>query len=463
MAILNVTFTNKITTNIPVVSVGFVPGSSDSGFNITNAADNSAILPLNQAKGNGNWYSLDALTSGVNITNFSGRVYFAYGTPWSVEGANYEPAQSPADANFYLRYDKIEMTFNGDSSDVANLTSIDYWSIPISLNSQKGGNNVPGNSVTGLLNGTTAQDIYNALAPLTSPNPVSGIPGNPGADTKPLPAVVPGSFKKFGDGPTPGTTFARIIGPSSYPAIYPLPAGIPIMPYDIFTEYLTYLVNNFGPATTTGQNVPGLGAGVIATISGKFGGVGPNVPATGPQSAQDYNLTASIDDSMNITLSGTVGSVSGTTTMVFAVNDLQNPSGIYGGNTPFTLTQGGTSTFITPQNNVYGWICGDLFSGMNIGAVGSTSTVFNPPTVDTPTMAGALSSSEWFSLPTTFFFSNMQSGFPNNFNRWAAGLQNLSQAYNFAYSDRFAHVFVSLNPATVDTLEIILEPDSITM
>jgi hypothetical protein len=459
MSTLNVTFTNNSTFETGNISVGFVPGSSDSGFNITNTADNSTINPLNTSTGNGNWYTLSDLSQGVTITNFSGRVYFAYGTPWKVIGPGYEPGQSVTDANFYLRYDKIEMTFNGNASDVANLTSIDYWSIPISMNSSLGGNPVTENAVSGLLNTTTAQDIYNALTALTN-TPASGLAGQDGPDGKPLPALVPGDFVQFGTGPEPGTTFARIIGPSSYPSVYPLPSGIPVMPYDIFTNYLTSLVINYGPATTLGASVPGLGAGTIAAISGHFGGVGPNVPATGPASAQDYNLTASIDNDMNITLSGTIGSVSGTTTMLFKASDLQNPSGIYGGNTPFYLDSSSSST--TPQNDVYGWICGDLFSGMNIGALGSTSTVFNPPTVNTPTMAGALSSSEWFGLPVTFFFGNMQQG-TQNYNQWAAALQSMSQAYNFAYSDRFAHVFVSLNPAVIDTLGIVLEPDSITM
>jgi hypothetical protein len=49
------------------------------------------------------------------------------------------------------------------------------------------------------------------------------------------------------------------------------------------------------------------------------------------------------------------------------------------------------------------------------------------------------------------------------YNQWAATLSNLSQAYNFAYSDRFAHVLVNLNPADVDTLEIVLEDGAVNM
>jgi hypothetical protein len=34
-------------------------------------------------------------------------------------------------------------------------------------------------------------------------------------------------------------------------------------------------------------------------------------------------------------------------------------------------------------------------------------------------------------------------------------MSELSDAYNFAYTDRFAHVVAPLNPAQVDTLELV--------
>ena len=138
--------------------------------------------------------------------------------------------------------------------------------------------------------------------------------------------------------------------------------------------------------------------------------------------------------------------------MVYKYSDLINPDGIYGANAPFSLDGGGSQN---PANDVYGWIAGDLFSGLNIGAVGSSTTVDG-------TMVGAMPSSQWFKISNTSLFQNLQPNNPTNYNQYAATLQGLSDAYNFAFSDRFAPVLVSLNPATVDTLQISLLPEAVT-
>ncbi|WP_035060453.1 beta-1,3-glucanase family protein [Andreprevotia chitinilytica] len=456
MASLTVQFTNNSGVDDSLVSIGFVPGASNAGFTIQNVSDQTALLPLNIASDgtypfNGNWYALSALPKGVTISAFSGRVYVAYGPEWAVEGAGYEPAQAVTDPNFYLRYDKLEMTFTGQPADVANLTSIDYWSIPLSLTTSSSGTAVQ--TVSGLLGSTTAQNVFDALNPLTTP-PVSGVTGPGGTDGAPLPALVPGDFLQYGSGPVPGTTFARLIGPSSYPPIQPV--SIPVTPYDTWQDYLQYLATTFGPGTTLGAVVPTLGNGVIATIAGQFAGVGPNPPATGPLSPQSYNLSATIDANLDITLTGTLGGISGTTTMLYKVADLTNPSGIYGGNTPYYLNGATSST--NPGNDVYGWVGGDLFSGLNIGAVGSTTIVDSG---SKSMMVGSLNSQQWFGLASSQFFAGLQSS--TYYNQWAATLAPLSQAYNFAYSDRFAAVFASLNPAKVDTLTITLEGAAVDM
>ena len=430
MTALKVIFKNNSSLPDKDVSVGFVAGSTTAAFKVSNAGDDSAILPVNQAAGDGNWYSLEKLKSGVNMENFSGRIYFSYRQTWTVPKAGYEPAQNITDVNFFLRYDKMELTFNGSPHDVADLTSIDYWSIPISLETTLNGSSVQTDN--GLKDGVTAQDVFDKLKSLTTP-PVSGL-------SNALPALVPGDFTQSSN--QPGSGFARIIGPSSYPPI----GGVPVTPYDLFENYLNYLLTNFGPSTQTGALIPGLGNGTVATVSGNFSGVGPNVPPTGPQSAQAYDLTVTIDSSKDLTLTGTVGSVSGTTTMVYKYSDLINPDGIYGANAPFSLDGGGSQN---PANDVYGWIAGDLFSGLNIGSVGSSTTIDG-------TMVGAMPSSQWFKISNTSLFKNLQPDNPTNYNQYAATLQTLSDAYNFAFSDRFAPVLVSLNPATVDTLQISL-------
>jgi len=433
MATLKVVFKNKSGVSDTLVSIGFVSGSSTAPFRISYPDPNLLqpleleVQPLNQVAGKGNWYALNDLKNGVTIENFSGRIYISYGQTWTVLNAGYEPAQNITDPNFFLRYDKMELTFNGDSTDVADLTSIDYWSIPMELETFLGKTTVQVDR--GIKTGKTSQMIYAQLNAITAVSQ-SGL-------SNALPALVPGNFTQL---PTqPGTGFARIIGPSSYPPI----GGVPVTPYNLFEEYSNYLIQNFEPNTVVGQLIPNLGNGTIALIAGQFNGVGPIVPATGPQSAQAYNLIASIDLTGTITLTGTIGSATGTTTMVYQKSDLINPSGIYGANAPFSLN-GGALQY--PANDVYGWITGDLLAGLNTGAIGSETTIDN-------TKVGAMSSSTWFTLPSSSLFSNLQSN-PAYYNQYAAVLQNLSEAYNFAYSDRFSPVLVSVNPAIVDTLQI---------
>jgi hypothetical protein len=452
MSRLTIAFTNQSNVDASEVYIGFVAGLGTQ-VSIINLQDNQPIKAVGDLNGSfpaqGNWYTLNNLSAGVGMDSFSGRIYVCYKTPWAVQYNGYEPGQSVTDPNMYLRYDKMELTFTGQPADVADLTSIDYWSIPMSLNTLKAGKVV--GSVKGLLPGVTTQKIFDELNNLTQP-PVSGVTGPGGIDGSPLPALVPGQYQQYPTGPAPGPDFARIIGPSSYPSVYPT-TGIPVMPYDLLQGYLTYLLNTFGPSTASGAVVPTLGAGVIASIAGDFAGVGTPPPASGPQSRQTYNLSATLDADLNITLNGTASGMQGNTSMLYKKGDLLNPSGIYGGNTPFYLN--GATTPTNPGNDVYGWMGGDLFSGLNIGGVGSAANIGGK-------IIGAQPSQSWFTLPVSSFFAGLQ---PDNryYNQWAAALSNLSQAYNFSYSDRFSHVLVSLNPADVDTLQIVLEDGTVNM
>ncbi|SDE26913.1 beta-1,3-glucanase family protein [Kordiimonas lacus] len=462
MAALTFTFTNNSSLPASDVHIGFVPGAG-APLDITNTNTGDAVASVYAGIGGkswaGNWYTLKDLSDGISISHFSGRIYVCYGTAWTPQYQGYEPGQAVTDPNFFLRYDKMEITFNGDPADAANLTTIDYWAIPMSLTSYGSGGKVVQQD-SGLKDGATSDQVYKELKALTTP-PASGLSGPGGDDGSPLSALVPGDFKQYGSGPKPGTNFARVIGPSSYPSVYPT-TGIPVMPYNLMEDYLVYLRDTFGPKTKAGTVVPNLGDGVIAIIKGEFAGVGPNVPASGPQSRQSYQYLATIDDGLNILLSQAEEIVSGATvryepvkgghTMLFKRDDLLNPSGIYGGNAPYYFD--GASTPMAPANNVYGWISGDVFSGISIGAVGSE-------TVTAGEMVGAMPSQKWFQLPGSLFFAGMQTKKPY-FNQWAATLAPLSDAYNFAYSDRFAHVLVSLNPANVAKLELTLEPTKLT-
>ena len=93
---------------------------------------------------------------------------------------------------------------------------------------------------------------------------------------------------------------------------------------------------------------------------------------------------------------------------------------------------------------------GDMLAGFNIGAIGSTKIVGGQ-------QVGTLDSQKWFELMD--LFSDLQDD-DRFFNQWAASLSEVTQAYNFAYTDRFAHVVTPLDPARVDTLEIVLLGDT---
>lgn len=232
------------------------------------------------------------------------------------------------------------------------------------------------------------------------------------------------------------------------------PIGFPITPYDLLEDYLQYLAATFGPGTQKDSVVPGLGDGVIATVAGQFAG-SPGSPA-GP-----YNLAAAIDNDLNLSLSSDTQGSPANTTITIKKADLINPSGIYGSN-PDNTVNGKSNTGLT--NDIYGWAIADLLGGLNIGAVGSQ-------TKNGGIMVGAMNSSTWFTLNPADMFAKLQPAEPKDgiryYNQWAAALMPLSQAYNFAFTDRFtfpgAHVQVSLDQTYVNELEIVLDDATVSM
>jgi len=398
---LRVRLINKSGLSDDTVFLGFV-GGAGCELEAVNLADNKP-LSLSQYM-SPHWYPLSALKSGIGMTKFiGGRVYVCYGAPWTFVRAGYEPSPvNPTDPDYLKRYDKMEMTYTGTEYDVADTTSIAFFSIPMELYVYKGGS--PVSSVTA----STTGKVVAALDAITSP--AKG-------------AVVSDAGK-----------FVRVIGPG----VYPPPPGLPASPYDDFQAYLRHLQETYAKTRN----------GAIAAIKGRFAGVGPN-PTTPETKPQDYDFAATIDAALNVTLTGSA-SVVGTHSLTLTKGNLIAPSGIYGANPLFSVDGGRP---IAPGNDVYGWLIGDLLSGLNIGAVGSTVT---PAGGSKP--VGEMESQQWFKLKA--YFGALQPDIPNNYNRWAATMAPLSQAYNFAYSDRFAHVVATLNPAVVDTLEIVILGDS---
>ncbi len=387
------------------VYIGFV-GGAGATLSATNAQTGAPLSLSTFASPS--WYTLDTLPAGISLSYFSGRIYIGYGAPWTFTHAGYEPnPTSAADPNYLLRFDKMELTYDGNPADVADTTSIDYFSIPLALNAYRGGLS---GTLVGSVKGPTSDVVLSALANVTATPEAAFVYSN-------------------GD-------FVRVIGPG----IYPPSPGLPASPYDNLSAYLTYIRDSYAPAHS----------GIVATIKGNFAGVGsaPTTPQTKPQA---YNFTATIDSNLDITLSGS-GTEIGSHSIVIRFADLTAPSGVYGANPAFYLDGAPSATH--PQNDIYGWMIGDLLAGFNIGAVGSTVPASGGGVV------GQMDSQTWFQM--TSFFSALQPTQPTFYNRWAAAMAPISQAYNFAYSDRFAHVTAPLNsgaPDFVDTLQIVIQPD----
>lgn len=416
-------FTNKSGITDPIW-IGF--WSTQKSTDIT-LRDGTPLKRINDNK----WYKLEELKDGVIINSFeSGQIYAAYGAEgWlpNKDGGKPSPV-NPDDPAHLLRYDYFELNYKADVNDVADLTIIDSWSIPFSLITHKNGNKME--TLNGFKDKVTAQSFYDSMVAHTTP-PQSGLPGAQSA------------------GLWNGDKFVRIIGPTAYPPI----DGRPVMSYDLFEQYLDFLVQNFGPKTAKDAVIPGLGQGVIAVLAGEYAGMKDSQdPLT---MRQNYSLLVKIDDQKNITLAGGSDHFK-EINMAFKHKNLCNAPGIYGGNVPFILNN--AKDPVAPGNTIYGWLCGDFFTGLITGAIGS-QTVVNGIKV------GAMPSQQWFILHNqamaTNYFSKLQSN-PKHYSQWASTIYDQTNAYGFAYSERYVRVFVSLAPENTDTLEVVLEPAVVT-
>ncbi len=451
MSTLNIKITNNSGIPDDQVFIGFW----DATLNATIKGVSMKSISKDSA-----WYKLSDIENFVMSATTSGRVYVAYYDTFSPTGDGGMPSIiAPGSTAYTKRFDKFELTFDGSTTGVADLTAIDFWSIPMSLETEKDGQKV--DSLDGVKSTSSAHEIYTSLSALSDPTrsiatgqaiidafSAAGHPLAPGIQDQ-LKSPAPGLVMD-------GDDFVRIIGANTYPPFGDpannLPPGLPFTPYDTFVEYIQYLIDTFGPGKTTPSGFSQLGDGKIAHLAGEYGG--SDYDTGHPYDPQSYDLWASIDDDFNLSIDGTA-SVVGDIKMTTTKWSLLNPAAIYGGNPTFSLNGGPLQT---PKNNIYAWIFGDFFAGLNIGAIGSAVTVDG-------TVVGEMSSSEWFSkLPGSgkLFDKLWGNGVTNYWNQWAQKLNPCSDAYNFAYAERFSAPQISINPNTVDTLTLILLKEDVT-
>jgi hypothetical protein len=116
-------------------------GAPAGGFDATIAGTNTQLQE-------GVSYSLSTLAAGVDVTQYtSGLVFVSLGSPLVglTPGANYAPDfASPTSPNFLTRMDKYEITYGvpasgGAPTGGANLSSTDFFGIPLQLQTTGGG------------------------------------------------------------------------------------------------------------------------------------------------------------------------------------------------------------------------------------------------------------------------------------------------------------------------------------
>lgn len=231
----------------------------------------------------------------------SGRIYFSYGKALSTDAPD---GANSGDTDYYTRFDKIELTYDSGSGGKANLTSVDFYAIPFSLE-------------TYLTDNGTNKEICIGQFTLKK-----GSNGN-ALQTSILSVV--GSGKTADAEVLSGKDIVRVLSPVKAPAAY---ASL--------DAYVDAVVSGFNAFDIKG------------TFYGTSGGT--------------YDFAAAVD-STNITLTQT-----GMSTIIVPISSLKstasNGSAIYTCNGPFTV--GGNPATVS-DNNIYSAVYRDLVAGLNFG------------------------------------------------------------------------------------------------
>jgi hypothetical protein len=389
---LNLTFkVENPNYNTSNVYVTFIDGGLQATY------DGGQAVQLNHS------YSLDELKGPINLTNYNaGRVFISLGA--GVAGDKPPEMVNPSIPSYNVRHDKFEITYNTtNANSVSNLTAVDFFGIPLELNTYTSGSSSPVDSLTYRISADTLTSELAALA----------------GDSNQVLLTNNGQF-------------LRVLAPHTTTA-----TGIQY--YRSLQPYIDYVKT----WQTEGQP-----AHSHTTIEGRYEQNG----STARTESQDYYFLTTVESDGGLKLVGGGEKVGGglwsgsNHTIQIAASGLAQ--GIYLGNVAWTV-DGAAGSF--NDNDVYAAAVRDILAGFNLGFVASA-------TVDPNTgMAfGSESSKHWWS--STQAFEYLQ---PNNifYNQYAQTVTGTSDAYSWAFSDRWSHVQAHLYG--MQTLEVVVLPDTI--
>lgn len=241
-------------------------------------------------------------TGSYDITHIeSGRIYFSFGKALSTDAPD---GANSGDADYYTRFDKVELSYDSGSGGKSNLTAVDFYAIPFAMESYLEDTGTNKEVCVGqftLKQDSTGSDVQSSI--------LSAVSSGKTADAE---------IKS-------GNDIVRVLSPVKAPGAY---ASL--------DSYVDSVVSNFNSFS----------------IKGTFYGAGGGT----------YDFAAVVD-STNITLTQ-----SGMDTIVVPISTLKssatNGSAIYTCNGPFTV---GGKTATVSDNTIYSAVYRDLVAGFNLG------------------------------------------------------------------------------------------------
>lgn len=446
----SITLANK--TVLPLAASGIntvdtgatTPSGKGGPLGCTSGAPTTCTKPLAQASVGGVPLTVNSPYSGTQnlpvyqftaSTVGSGTLYVSYDTPITYTSAPTIYTQP--------RWQLFEMSYSASIASVGDLTSIDFFGIPMEVTTYASGDTAYVTPQAKATYYSSTLTLLNALASLNSNMTL---------------AMLDTSGNTFTPGVSSMSNFARVVGPNqmSAPGSTVIPstnpsyaAGSPF-PYPSFADYLDSLVaQNY---TFVEQDQAVISAYVF-NYTGSITGnrtSGYQIVLTGTTTAPSGSGLPS-NAQLTLTLPPQGNANGGFDFYVYGAVQNCDSMSVAG----FACDT--TTTLPTMANSVYGWMQADVMSALNFGYMNGRVDKANATYNSNVTVGNSAS---WYGLPPMAYpFGAARTTNDGYYNPWAAVMYNQSDAYGFAFSDRNGRPSPGIALPTGGTLRIWLLPD----
>lgn len=360
----------------------------------------------------------------------SGNLYFSYNEP-----VVYPPAPT---VTAKYRFQMLEFSYSQFISSNGDLSSIDFFGIPLELETFPQGDTQWKLAQDRVTYYTSTPSLLQAF---TNVHPnfkyafmrTDGKPWDPATDTMANFARVVGPNQLAAPGTSPIQWPAN--APAGYTGTWPPGAGSP-WPYPSFADYLDSLV------AAGYQFVESDNATISAYTFNYSGTISGNRTA-------GYVITlvgaARDDPIITLPLPPQATSGGGFDFLIYGIPQNCTTLQVSG----FNCTSDNVKTL---TNSVYGWIQADVMAALNFGYMNGIADAGTGSTGQ---------SSVWYGMPPVQYpFGQARSGPDGFYSPWAALMYNHSDAYGFAYSDRSGRPSPDIAFPVGGTLRIWILPDT---